>query len=316
MEAFWNAIKSLKRWQMVALLLVILGAASATYGVYTRVSASGQVELAENQQLIPVGSGNLTNQVSTSGNLVFPERESLTFGSAGTVLEVLVTAGQQVTKGQALARLDLAAVASAEEAVAQSRLDLQNAQQSLAALDVDYALLQAQAEESVANAEFQLHEAREVLEDARQPHTEEAIRTQQETVASARLTLQDAQEALANLEPDYALRLAQARQAKVDAETALKDARDALTDLESNHNLELATAVQAKADAEAALKQAEEALADYEAANGQWLGAYAWKKPKQRPAWRKPRALLTGWSWRKNRFLATLLIPSGSGSNS
>jgi hypothetical protein len=79
MEAFWNAIKSLKRWQMVALLLVILRAASATYGVYTRVSASGQVELAENQQLIPVGSGNLTNQVSTSGNLVFPERESLTF---------------------------------------------------------------------------------------------------------------------------------------------------------------------------------------------------------------------------------------------
>ena len=266
MEAFFNAIKSLKRWQIVVLLLIILGSASATYGVYTEVSASGQTGLAEDQQLIPVRSGSLVNQVSTSGNLVFPERENLTFGSPGTVAEVLVKPGQQVAKGQALARLDTASIAAAAEAVAQAKLDLQNAEAALTALELEHALQLAQAEESVANAEFQLQEAQKALEDARQPYAQE------EAVASARLALRDAQKALANLEPDYALRLAQAQQAKADAEAALEDAREGLENLEGDYALQLATAVQAKADAEMALKQAQEALADYEAANGQRLG--------------------------------------------
>ena len=87
---------------------------------YASSSAADRVDLAENQQVIPAQLGNLVNQVSTSGNLVFPERETLTFGSEGTVIKILVNEGQQVTKGQVLARLDRSAVISLEEAVAQA----------------------------------------------------------------------------------------------------------------------------------------------------------------------------------------------------
>ena len=96
MEAILGALKALRPWHIVALAVVLLGSAGATYGIYASSTSADVTALAENQQLIPVQYGTLTNQVSTNGSLAFPEREELTFGAAGTVAEVLVTEGQRV----------------------------------------------------------------------------------------------------------------------------------------------------------------------------------------------------------------------------
>ncbi len=113
-----GAFRTLNRWQVMVLIAALFGAAAATYGVYANVSSDDQAELAENQQLIPVQLGNLVTQVSTSGNLDFPERESLTFGSQGSIAELLVKEGQLVTKDQVLAMLDRIAVATIKESIA------------------------------------------------------------------------------------------------------------------------------------------------------------------------------------------------------
>ena len=105
METLWSGLKALKLWQFVLLAAALIGAAGATYGAYAVVTSSDGQALGDNERLIPVQFGNLVNQVTTNGSLVFPNRETLKFGSTGTVAEVLVEEGQQVAEGQALARL-------------------------------------------------------------------------------------------------------------------------------------------------------------------------------------------------------------------
>ena len=125
-----NVLKSLKRWQMVVLIVVLIGAGGSAYTVFGQTNGSGGEGLAENQEIITVRYGDLVNQVSTNGSLVFPEKEFLAFGTEGEVAELLVEEGQRVSKGDLLAKLDQVKVASLEKAVAQARLDLQSARRT------------------------------------------------------------------------------------------------------------------------------------------------------------------------------------------
>ncbi len=45
-----DVLKSLKPWQLVVLMAVLLGATGVTYGVYTLISGSGQVALEGDQR--------------------------------------------------------------------------------------------------------------------------------------------------------------------------------------------------------------------------------------------------------------------------
>ena len=132
-----KAVKSLKRWQMVALIVVLIGAGGSAYTVYDQTNGSRAEVLAENQEIITVQYGDLVHQVSTNGSLVFPEKETLAFGTEGEVEELLVQEGQRVSKGDLLAKLDQVTVASLEKAVAQARLDLQSTEVDLAEVRPD-----------------------------------------------------------------------------------------------------------------------------------------------------------------------------------
>jgi RND family efflux transporter MFP subunit len=55
---------------------------------------------------VNVTRGDIVKTVLVDGNLVMPDKAYLSFGAAGTVKEVLVNKGNNVTKGQVLARLD------------------------------------------------------------------------------------------------------------------------------------------------------------------------------------------------------------------
>ncbi len=123
MEPFLDSFKGLKLWQVGVLAAVLATTAGTTYGVYALVTSSGGTGLGDDQQLVPVQFGNLVNSVSLSGSVVFPNREGLSFGTQGTVGEMLVEMGDSVAEGQALVSLDAAAMASLEMAAAQSALE-------------------------------------------------------------------------------------------------------------------------------------------------------------------------------------------------
>ncbi len=159
MRTLLDVLKTLKLWQIVVLVIVLLGTAGGTYGGYVRASGLDLPTLGTNQQLIPVKYADLVHQVSTSGNLAFPNRENLTFGSKGTVEAVLVEEGQRVVQGQVVARLDRVALASLEQAVAQARVDLKNVQDALDEAKKPPALALAQSRANGAAAEVSLKEA-------------------------------------------------------------------------------------------------------------------------------------------------------------
>lgn len=262
MKSIFSAFKSLAIWQIAVLAVVLFGAAGATYGGYTRGSSPDLVELEENQQLIPVKYGDLVNEITTNGSLAFPNRETLSFGSPGTVVEILVLEGSPVAAGQVLFKLDPTSVASLARQVAQGESDLSNARVALEETRTKYPLRMAQAQEAVAAAEFQLQGAIYALEDAREPYSEQDIETQRQLVANTRLDLQTAERALAGLARDHAVQVAQAQEAKSNSELAVDDSQKALSGFAGDYTQQVALARQAKADAEMALDTATVSLSD------------------------------------------------------
>ncbi|MFH1560915.1 MAG: efflux RND transporter periplasmic adaptor subunit [Chloroflexota bacterium] len=190
MGTMLNAFKGLTSRQIAVLVVVLLGSAGAIYGAYALISDSGGSGLDEGQQLIPVQYGNLVNQVSTNGSLVFPIRETLTFGTQGTVGDVLVEEGQQVEEGQLLVSLDAATLASVEKAVAQARVKLQDAEDALAEAQDPHTLLDLVQAEALS-----LSNAQEALDGVLQPAEEDIIRAEL-AVISAELSLKNARVAL------------------------------------------------------------------------------------------------------------------------
>ncbi|MCZ6788638.1 MAG: efflux RND transporter periplasmic adaptor subunit, partial [Chloroflexi bacterium] len=166
MQAAFDQIKGISPWQILILFAILLGGAGASYGVYALVSGSSQLELAQNQQLIPVQYGDLTNRVSTNGSIIFSTREALAFGTQGTVAEVFAEEGERVEDGDLLLRLDDATVASLEESVANARFVLRNAEEALALANDPHTPLDiAQAEANVANASLSLMNAQKALDE-------------------------------------------------------------------------------------------------------------------------------------------------------
>ena len=182
-------IKGIKPWQAAALLAILVAASGATYAVYTMVNDAGSTGLQEGQQSIPVQRGDLVNQVSTNGSLVFPNKEPLKFGSQSTVGQVSVEEGNVVAQGQLLASLDSASKANLERAAAQARVDLRDAQDLLDEIaggpDIDELqsaqdrVTSARKDLDVANGdlklanrewESQLETAQETLDDAQEEY--------------------------------------------------------------------------------------------------------------------------------------------------
>lgn len=277
METLWNALKSLSIWQALLLLAVMFGAAAGVYSLYARAAtpSAAAAELTENEQIIPVGYGDIINQVSTNGNLDFPERETAFFSVKGVLGQLLAAEGQSVRQGEALARLDAAAVVALEESVAQARFDLMQADDALQDLQespdaAQYALDRAAALQKVADARFKLHQAREALSDLLNPELPTAadLKQQEEKIADARLKLQQARESreeLLNPESPTAADLKQQEEKVADARLKLQQAIDDRDDFISKNRrpdyaLKIAELDQGRADAAKELAEIQESL--------------------------------------------------------
>ena len=269
MERIYASLKTLRPIQAVVLVIALLVSGGGTYAGYELSSRGPSSGLAEDQQLVPIGYGDLVRQVTTSGSLQFPNRETLSFGTAGKVDRLMVRDGQSVTAGQELARLDRATTATLAQSVAQAQVDVITAQKLLDELATPTKLSLAQAQRKVASAEFDLQSAREAwddllnsveldsaqarqkvaeaefdlkaaveaLDDAHIPFTSEQIKTQEQVVAGAQLKVQDAEEALRGLGVSFTQSLAQALLNQADAKAALVAATGALDAYEAANTL-------------------------------------------------------------------------------
>ncbi|MSQ07152.1 MAG: efflux RND transporter periplasmic adaptor subunit [Dehalococcoidia bacterium] len=245
-----RGIKGIKTWHVVAATAVLVAVGGGAYRFYAEASNTPSNGLETGQQVVPVKYGDLVNQVSINGSLVFPQRQALTFGSAGTVVELYVEVGQRITKGQPLATLDSITAATLEASAAHAKLDLKTAQEALEDAKLGYTILErTAAEEKVASARVQLKTAIEALDTAHNPYTAQQLRAQEEAVATARVALHDAGTALGGVGRAQNLLWAEALQAKADAEVALNTTATALAAYEKSQGRALDPRRQEKAEA-------------------------------------------------------------------
>ena len=150
---------SLKGWQIGVLLGIVLVVAGGTYGAIAFIGGPDNANLGADEQLIPVQLGNLINEVSVNGSILFPNRETLVFGSPGSVAEILVEEGMRVRAGEPLATFDSETIQDLDKAVAQARVSLRDAQYTLENFQKASDLEIAQAESKVSNAKLALNDA-------------------------------------------------------------------------------------------------------------------------------------------------------------
>jgi len=114
----------MRNWRVVVIVVLCLALAGS---VACMPFGGGGEEPEVKQQLVEVVRGDLVLSVSSDGSLAFVNERNLPFGISGTVAEVNVDEGDQVTEGQVLARLDSSAL---ELAVRAAEADLELADNS------------------------------------------------------------------------------------------------------------------------------------------------------------------------------------------
>ncbi len=195
-------LKRISLGQVVLLVLVLAIAFGGTYAGYYWYSDREVEEDGETDLLVPVRRGNLVNEVSISGSLVYPDRETLSFDIEGVIGEILVEEGDRVIQGQLLARLDGDTVSALEHAAARARVDLRDAEQAVVDAVMDAtatpsALEFAEAEAAIADAEVAYRDAQEA-HDNLGVVTEYDLARAREKVAAERLALAAAEDDLAD----------------------------------------------------------------------------------------------------------------------
>jgi len=104
---------------------------------------------------VNVTRGDIVKTVLADGSLEMPNKAYLSFGATGTVQEVLVDEGNNVTKGQVLARLD---APSLESSVEMAELQVEIAQEQVKAARAQYEKAQdlPGADEDAAKASWEI----------------------------------------------------------------------------------------------------------------------------------------------------------------
>ncbi len=204
-----SRLNSMSTGQVVAIWIVVAIIIAIAAIVFIQGRDGGEtaaeVELEEGQQLVQVVRGDLVNQITSSGSVVFPNRQDVTFGVSGTIGEILVAEGDAVTEGQELARLDATTVTNLERDLAQAEADLQGSLETLEELlEPPTGLESAEAEAAIARAELAVQDAQEALSEIEDPVTQEEIDEALADVTSAEEGLAEAQDDLLDVIADHA----------------------------------------------------------------------------------------------------------------
>lgn len=166
---------TVQQWLLLALALLL--SLPAGYVGYQRVQAATAPPPAR-FQTAQVQRGSITATISATGQVVPLAQAKLTFRGSGRVAEVLVKLGDQVTKGQLLARLD----------DTELRLQVTQAKAALSSAQAKLENIKAGARpEDLAAAQAQLDAARAKLEAMQQGSRPDDLAAAQAAVEAARL---------------------------------------------------------------------------------------------------------------------------------
>jgi len=175
-----------KKWWIVIVVVAVV-VCLGYVGFSVLQSGAAQQAMADSAtETTVVERGTIRVTIDGSGSLAPNDEVSLAFSSGGEVVEVLVEVGDEVRAGDVLARLD---DADAQQAVADAELQVAQA-------EINLALARAEAELGLKQANL----------DAAQVSYEEALALANRTgdqLTSARVSLAQAQDALADAQEDY-----------------------------------------------------------------------------------------------------------------
>ena len=181
---FWK-----KEWLWIALLVVMLAGAGGCYYYffYSRARAQSSSSQTSTLQTARVRRGDLVLSATGAGTVVAADEMELGFSSGGLLTEVNVQVGEQVKKGDVLARIDdldaRRTLASAELQVSKAQLELDTARQSHAEL------LEKPSEADLAEAQAAVKSAEAKLAELQQGATKAEISNAEADLATAQETL-------------------------------------------------------------------------------------------------------------------------------
>ena len=272
MGAIINHLSKLKPWHIggliaLAALLALIG--SLGYGTSNLFGGGTQPDPAENSSTITAQDTPAAGEIAVRSRLMFPRRAELTFDTAGEVEEILVSQGDWVTAGQALARLDTDHFPALEREMVQLRYDILAARDTILQINLDFSDEPLQAlrrEEAVAGLELAIDQAEEFLEDVDRNHAD-TLTAATENRNQAQLALDrardDLEEVLADLDADHEQVLAESFRARADAELALDRALERLDDYNEDLERGAIRAQDLVTAAELAQELAKDALTDF-----------------------------------------------------
>lgn len=268
-------MKRSAKWLRAAVtVLVVVAVAAGAYYARRLLSGRGSAD-ATTSQLLTVSRGNVVASISPTGQVEAVRSIKLSFDVTRIPLvELNAVAGQTVTEGDILARLDTEslqlAVEQAEASVSSAFEALQDAQAPYDALDELKAAL------AVTQAETALLEAQEALTAVQVPDldaTEAAVSRCERALASAQLNLQITQrsstvgKAVRDLEYTVAWYERSVRNLKAQVaagaaeQSALDEASETLSDALTDLTVARRTATTTLSDAQERVTDAEDALA-------------------------------------------------------
>jgi len=167
-----------KSWRVVTVLLLCLVLAGS---VACNPFADDEQEAS--QQLVEVVRGDLIVSISGSGSIEVANEVKLAFGVGGRIDKIYVEEGDNVTDGDALAKLDTdaleLALAQAQAALEQAEYNLEKAEEPYSRDDIKSAQAAvASAEDYLDYAEWMLDQAEEAEEEAENEEAEELAEAQ------------------------------------------------------------------------------------------------------------------------------------------
>jgi len=166
-------------------VLLLLAVAGLAVAAYLAVRAAPR-PAAASIRTGTVARGVVLSTVSATGSIVAPQNLTLGFQTSGRVAELDVKEGEQVARGQMLARLDATA---AREALAVAEANLQTAQANLATtLAGETPSQRTQDDVSLQQAKAQVRSAQVAVAQARTTSTQDA-RAASMSVAQAQAQL-------------------------------------------------------------------------------------------------------------------------------
>jgi len=186
-------LKRVLTWGLV--LVLIGGLACVTMRILGRTSESDEAD--GFIQTVTVERGSLIASIAPTGEVSVERREALSFDvNKIPLVELYVTAGQQVKEGQILARIDSASLTRSLDQANASMLSAEEALEE--ALNPYTKLDQQKAEVAMTQAKVAIEEAMQALEELLDPDLAAAERA----VRDAAQELQQAKDKLAALQSD------------------------------------------------------------------------------------------------------------------